>query len=320
MASVGPVGDPSWREAWQQALYGPEGFYRAEGGPARHFTTATHGLLGRRLAGALLQLARESGLDHIVDVGAGRGELLTHLRSADDNVRLTGIDVVERPEGLADGAEWCSAPGGAELPSSLDRLEGALVVAHEWLDVVPCEIAEVDPHGVLRHRTVDPRTGTEDWGAPLDGPALEWARHHWPATEPGTRVEVGRSRDDAWSGLLRRIDRGLAIAVDYGHRGGERPAAGTLTAYRGGAQVAPVPDGTCDLTAHVAMDTLDHDDLIDQRTALRGLGLDGSTPPHSLALADPGRYVRELERATADGALTARGGFGDFLWALKRVG
>ena len=310
----------TWREAWQRALYGSAGFYRTGGGPARHFATATHGVLGRRLATALAGLARERQLPHLIDVGAGRGELLASLREADPDLRLTGIDVVDRPKGLPDGVGWATAPGGPDLPDSLDGLRGVLVLAHEWLDVVPCDIAEVDDHGVLRQRTVEPATGVESWGQPVAGPALEWAQRHWPATQPGTRVEIGLARDRAWDGLLERISEGIAIAVDYGHCGGERPGDGTLTAYRKGVQVPPVPDGGCDLTAHVAMDTLDHDDLIDQRTALRGLGLDGTTPSHTMAQADPVGYVRELERASADGALTARGGFGDFLWAIKRVG
>ena len=31
-----------WSDAWQAALYGPRGFYRAASGPAGHFSTATH--------------------------------------------------------------------------------------------------------------------------------------------------------------------------------------------------------------------------------------------------------------------------------------
>jgi SAM-dependent MidA family methyltransferase len=314
------MGGISWRDAWQQALYGPRGFYRAAGGPGRHFTTATHGVLGRALARALVQLAGDRGLTHIVDIGAGRGELLSHLAAADQGLRLTGVDVVQPPEGLPPGVVWAVSPGGPALPDSLDRLHDALVVAHEWLDVVPCDIAEVDDDGVLRHRLVDPATGVEAWGDPVVGSALGWAERHWPASLPGHRVEIGESRDEAWAGLLARIASGVAIAVDYGHRGGERPVEGTLTAYRSGNLADPVPDGSCDLTAHVAMDTLDHDDLIDQRTALRGLGLDSTTPPMSLAAREPQAYLRALEESSAAGALMARGGFGDFLWSIKHVG
>ena len=81
-----------------------------------------------------------------------------------------------------------------------------------------------------------------------------------------------------------------------------------------------MPDGSCDLTAHVAMDSLDHDELVDQRTALRGLGVDGRTPPIALAGSDPHAYLRALASGSAAAVLVAPGGFGDFLWAVKRVG
>ncbi len=309
-----------WREAWQRALYGPSGFYRSTSGPAGHFTTATHGPLGPVLAGALLQLAEDEGCGRIVDVGCGRGELLTQLRHLDHEVALTGVDVVGRPKGLPHDVDWLVSPGGASLPDALDRLDATLVVAHEWLDVVPCTIAQVDAEGRLREVLVDPDSGEESVGDEVADVDRDWVRSHWRATEPGDRVEVGSSRDGAWSDLLQRLRSGVAVAVDYGHRGGERPAEGTLTAYREGTVVDPVPDGTCDLTAHVAMDSLDHDELVDQRTALRGLGVQGAPPPRQLAADDPAAYLRALSHASAAASLTARGGFGDFWWAIKRVG
>ena len=314
------MGGIGWREAWYGALYGPHGFYRSPSGPAGHFTTATHGPLGPVLAGALLQLAQDEGCSHIVDVGCGRGELLAQVRRLDRDVALTGVDVVDRPRHLPPGIHWLSSPGGESLPDGLDRLDGALVVAHEWLDVVPCPIAEVDDDGLLREVYVDPQTGEESHGAEIGGEERVWAARHWAATEPGQRVEIGLTRDRAWAGLLRRMRGGVAVAVDYGHRGGERPSGGTLTAYREGVVVAPVPDGTCDLTAHVAMDSLDHDELLDQRTALRSLGVQAATPPRQLAADDPAAYLRALSHASAASSLTARGGFGDFWWAIKRVG
>lgn len=308
-----------WERAWHEALYGPEGFYRSPSGPAAHFATATHGRTGAVLAEALLRLAHQHGLTRVVDVGAGRGELLSRLHDIDPALHLTGVDVVTRPRDLPAPVGWLVSPGGPNLPEGLGRLTSALVVAHEWLDVVPCAIAEVDADGILRERLVD-RAGAESWGAPLAGESLAWSEAHWPVSEPGQRVEVGLTRDRAWAGLLHRMDSGIAVAVDYGHRRGERPAEGTLTAYRSGRQVEPVPDGTCDLTAHVAMDSLDHTELLDQRTVLRGLGIKGTPPPHDLARSDPAGYLRALEQAGAAAALTARGGFGDFLWALRPVG
>jgi SAM-dependent MidA family methyltransferase len=314
------MGAVAWRRAWQEALYGDHGLYRQPAGPQGHFLTATHGTPGAALAGALVHLAREHGLTQVVDIGAGRAELLRQLHAAGPTLRLTGVEVVPRPEELPPEVTWLVSPGGAALPDGLRGLRDALVVAHEWLDVVPCPVAEVDETGVLRHRWVEPSTGTESWGPPVDGEDLRWAVAHWPASTPGQRVEIGLARDRSWSGLLARIETGVALAVDYGHRGGERPAFGTLTAYRAGRQVSPVPDGTCDLTAHVAMDTLDHDELLDQRTALRGLGVVAGRPPRELARTEPAAYLRALERSSAAAALTRPGGFGDFLWAVKRVG
>lgn len=309
-----------WQAAWQGALYGPDGFYRGPAGPAGHFTTATHGTLGEVLAGAVARLARENGLTHVVDVGAGRGELLTHVYAADPALRLTGVDVVVRPQSLAAEVEWQTAPGGAALPPALRDLDHTLVIAHEWLDVVPCPVAEVDGDGDLRLVMVDDSTGVESFGALVDGDELAWATAHWEPTASGDRVEVGLPRDRAWADLVSRVDRGVLVAVDYGHRGGDRPMGGTLAAYRHGQLVTPVPDGTCDLTAHVAMDTLDHDELLDQRTALRGLGVEGRQPPLELASRDPQAYLHALAASSAAAALTAPGGFGDFLWAVKRVG
>ena len=99
----------------------------------------------------------------------------------------------------------------------------------------------------------------------------------------------------------------------------DRPTGGTLAAYRDGAQVPPVPDGTCDLTAHVAVDSLEHDELTTQRAALRSPRLDATTPPHDLARTDPAGYLAALARASAAGALTAPDGLGAFRWVLRRV-
>jgi len=260
----------------------------------------------------------------VVDLGAGRGELATHLVEAlaalpSTRVRVLAVDVVDRPEGLDEQVEWLRSPGGAGLPLELTDLRHALVVAHEWLDVVPCTVAEVDDAGTPREVLVDPASGEESLGAPLSAADRRWADAHWPTTRPGDRIEVGRARDDAWSDLVSRVASGTLVAVDYGHTATSRPHGGTLTAYAGGQLTSPVPDGSCDLTAHVAMDTLDADVVRTQREALQALGLTGATPPHALASADPLAYLAALERAGAEAGLLDRDGFGGFWWAVKRV-
>ena len=317
-----------WDQAWQTALYGTSGFYRGPAGPAGHFTTATHGGPGRVLARALLAWADLLGCDGIIDVGAGRGELLTHLYGLAPHRPLTGVDVVGRPEALSADVRWLTSRGGSRLPDDL-RPAGALVVAHEWLDVVPCPVVEVDIHGRPRVVLVDAKTGAETLGPELQGADLEWCQRFWPdiygdAAEPGRRAkvgrraEVGRARDLAWSALLRSMDGGAAIAVDYGHTAGDRPLAGSLMAYRSGEVVATVPDGCCDLTAHVAVDSLRHDELLRQREALHRVGVSGRTPDHATARTDPAGYLAALAVASHAAVLLAPGGFGDFWWVVAR--
>ncbi|HET7762464.1 MAG TPA: SAM-dependent methyltransferase [Phycicoccus sp.] len=310
-----------WREAWQDALYGPRGAYRAAAGPAGHFTTSTHGPLGAVLAEAVGRLAGREGTHHVVDVGAGRGELLTALHSLRPDLRLTGVDVVARPSGLPRTVDWLVSPGGPDLPDALADLDDVLVVAHEWLDVVPCTVAEVVAPGRLAVVLVDPATGEESLGGTPDPGELAWCDRHWPVDHVpvGARVEVGWSRDRAWAGLVDRVRRGTLLAVDYGHTRAERPLHGTLTGYRAGELVDPVPDGSCDVTAHVAVDSLDHDELMTQRAALHALGIRAETPARDDAARDPAGYLAGLARASAVAALTDPGGLGGFSWVLRRV-
>jgi SAM-dependent MidA family methyltransferase len=311
-----------WKQAWDQALYGEGGFYRQIDGPAGHFSTATQGVpeIGEMLARALLKLMAQEGLDTFVDVGCGRGELLEHVHQLSPEVHCVGVDIVDRPR-LSDPISWIRSPGGAQLPDELDGLSDTLVFANEWLDVVPCPIAEIDGEGELREVLVNISSGDERLGEVVAGSDREWCQWFWPLDhlQPGDRLEIGETRDAAWDDLLARLASGLAVAVDYGHTIGSRPAPGSLTGYRLGRQVLPIPDRSCDLTAHVAMDSLTHDELVDQRTALRQLGISGQNPPHDLSRIDPMAYLRGLSTASAAAVLTARGGFGDFLWAFSRA-
>lgn len=325
--------------AWHEALYAAErGFYVTRGGPSAHFTTAAHGPTGAVLAAALLRLWHRTHQDRpraIVDVGAGRGELATHLLHAlTDNPsagsrysagagrvripRILAVDIVTRPGGLDERIEWLRSSGGAALPDEFTELSGALVIAHEWLDVIPCTIAQVDESGSPREVLVD-AAGQESLGGPLGDAEREWAEQHWSGARPGGRIEIGIARDEIWSALVSRVHDGLLVAVDYGHVEGERPDGGTLTAYVHGARITAVPDGSCDLTAHVAMDTLEHDELIRQRDVLRDLGLRGHNPDVALATTDPPGYLAALAQTSAEARLIARGGFGDYWWAVRHV-
>ncbi|GAA1598005.1 SAM-dependent methyltransferase [Actinoplanes couchii] len=306
----------------QAALYGDGGFFTREE-PADHFRTSVHA--SPLFAGALARFAVrvDEALGHpavfdLVDVGAGRGELIAGMLAAlpsglAGRVRATAVEVAPRPGGLDPAVHW--RPG---LP---DRVTG-LLMATEWLDNVPLDVLETDEHGRLRKVLVDPATGAETLGAPADPADLFWAGRWWPG--PG-RIEVGTPRDRAWADAVDAVRHGVALCVDYGHVQAERPAFGTLTGFRDGRQVPPVPDGSCDVTAHVAMDSVAaatgapfH--LLRQREALRSLGVDGSRPSLELAHTDPVGYLRRLSTAGAAAELTDPTGLGGHWWLWHEVG
>lgn len=326
-----------WRYAMRRALYGPAGFYtRSAPGPAGHFRTSAHA--GSPLvASALLRLVdavdaalgRPARLD-LVDVGAGRGELLTTMvRAAPDTLarrlRPLAVERAPRPDNLPDGIGWTGT-----APTTVT----GVLLATEWLDNVPLDVAVADPPGPPRYLLVDPVTGAESTGEPVTGADARWIERWWPsppaddaadAEAVPVRIEIGRTRDDAWAAAVGTVARGLALTVDYGHLRDSRPAFGTLTGYRSGRQVAPVPDGTCDVTAHVAVDSAAEAGglpyaISTQRAFLRALGVDGRRPPLESAATDPAGYVRALAAASTAAELTDPAGLGGHFWLLHPRG
>ncbi|CAL9462605.1 hypothetical protein SUDANB6_02670 [Streptomyces sp. enrichment culture] len=321
-----------WRAAAQDALYGPRGFYRRPEGPAGHFRTSVHAsrLFARAVARLLCRvdaaLGRPARLD-FVDMAAGRGELVAGVLAAlpadvAARTRAYAVEIAGRPDGLDHRIEWLAQP-----PRGIT----GLLFANEWLDNVPVEVAETDAAGVAR-RVLVRADGTERLGEPVTGADAQWLRRWWPLPAgegpagEGLRAEIGLPRDEAWASAVGRLGRGLAVAVDYAHTRGTRPPFGTLTGFREGRETAPVPDGSCDITAHVALDAcaaacaLPGTRLLPQRDVLPALGVTGVRPPLALASTDPAGYVRALASAGEAAELTAPGGLGDFVWLLQPVG
>ena len=321
----------TWRQAMQTALYGPDGFYTRGEPPARHFRTSVH--VSPRYAAAVLDLLRhvDAELGHpgridLVDVGAGGGELLGQVLAAAGpepglarRIAAHAVEVAPRPAGLDPRIRWAASP-----PAAIT----GLVVASEWLDNVPLDVVELTPAGPALVQ-VDTGTGAERPGPPPDEADLAWLRAWWPLRTLGDRAEVGRTRCEAWAGTVRRIGRGVAFAADYGHVRAARPGCGTLTGYLEGRAVPSIPDGSRDITAHVALDacaaagrragagqTL----LTTQREALRGLGVHGARPPLALAATDPETYLRQLSQAAEDAELVDAQGLGGFGWLVQTVG
>jgi SAM-dependent MidA family methyltransferase len=280
-----------------------------------------------------------------VDMAAGRGELVTGVLAAlpaevASRARGYAVERADRPADLDHRIEW--------LPEPPEGVTG-LLFANEWLDNVPVDVAEVDSEGVARLVLVR-GDGTERLGEPVAGAEAEWLRRWWPLSSEGAgalpeavgpapeearapydeartpsegaRAEIGLPRDTAWASAVAALDRGLAVAVDYAHFAAARPSFGTLTGFREGRETVPVPDGSCDITAHVALDAcaLPGGRVVTQRAALRALGVSGARPALTLASTDPTAYVRALASAGAAAELTALGGLGDFGWLIQPVG
>ena len=323
----------------RQALYGSDGFYARGERPAAHFRTSVHA--SARYAAAMLALLREVDtalgqpprLD-LVDVGAGQGELLTGMLELAQprpgpaapaaaaplagRIVAHAVEVAPRPAGLSPRIRWRAEPPG--------RITG-LVIASEWLDSIPLDVAELTPDGP-RIVLVDPATAAERSGHPASLAERAWLREWWPLRQPGDRAELGDSRCAAWSGLIGRLDRGLAVAADYGHQQASRPAAGSMAGFLDGRPVRPIPDGSRDVTAHVAIDACaaaglaagaTHTLLTTQRAALRALGLAGRRPPLSWADRDPAGYLSALRAAAEEAELTEAAGLGGFSWLVQAV-
>jgi SAM-dependent MidA family methyltransferase len=269
----------AWSVAWERAAVGPAGFYQREG-PYEHFATSItrSSELAARLAALmsprLAALIQRYGSATVTDAGAATGVLLQQVRAALDpdiaeQLAWRAVDVRPRPTALPDGIEWVH--GDARQIATAVAPGPGVLIAHELLDDVPCDILEIDEGCRRRLVLVDPATGHEELGpdstdlstcARLGVDASHigaWCDRWWPRREPAARVEVGLSRDILWHSLASTISDGLAVAIDYGHVQDERDSGlwdgGTLTAFRGGRAVSVVPDGSANLTAHVAMDS-----------------------------------------------------------------
>lgn len=335
----------------ERSLYGPDGFYVAGSGAGGHFRTSASasppvrelfaGAIGVLLDRVDSALDRPDRLD-LVDVGAGSGDLLeavlasigSHLAA---RVQPAAVELRHRPVGLSEQLRWLD-----DVPDTT-----GLLIANEWLDNVPVDVAvgaaaalrsDFDAHLVDAHLVdasaidgdrvllVD-RTGAESPGPTPTAQELAWLARWWPT---GQRREIGIQRDAAWAEAVSRIRRGLAVAIDYSHTAADRPAYGTLTAFRRGRETGPIPDGLRDLTAHVAIDSVAaagaasgtaagrvvRTVLTDQRTALGALGLGARRPDYA---ADPSGYGPALQRASDAAELLDSTGLGAFSWLLQGI-
>ena len=243
------TGGAGWREAAEEALYGPGGFYRRPGGPGGPFPDLRARLPALRRApwpgccagstrrwGARAELA-------FVDMAAGRGELVTGVLAAlpadvASRARAYAVELAGRPADLDHRIEWLAEPPAGDHRAAVrQRVAGQRAGGRR--------------RGGRRGRTpgwcsyaADGRRAARGAGR-RGGGASGWTRW-WPLPpEEGLRAEIGLPRD-------QRLGRRPSARVDAraggrrrlrAHSPDARPPFGTLTGFREGRETAPVPDG-----------------------------------------------------------------------------
>jgi SAM-dependent MidA family methyltransferase len=310
----------TWFDAWIESAYGADGFWRRHW-PGEHFRTAA--TTGSALAGSLTSVLDRFGTGSVVvDVGAGDGQLLRSLAELRPELRLAGIDIRPRPQGLPGEIQWAEdlwdvryagwTTGHAE--ELLHQSGRVLILCCEWLDDLPCRVVHYEADG-WREIVVDD-AGEQRAGPRLVEADLEWADRWWST---GQRAEIGLTRDRAWSTLAAAVSRrgGCAVVIDYGHRRSERPVNGSFTAYRDGRSVPPAPSAEVNLTAHVSVDSV--------RAAGEALGLDTELcclQAEAIALLEsPARAdldpLADLSHRSARAALSSPYGLGSHWWLVQ---
>lgn len=334
--------------AWSEAMRRANETFYAEHAAEDAFRTSM--AAAPAMARALLALIEyvDTALDHpdeldVVDVGCGDGALLNALVALVDmrpppadqatalatRIRPRGVDLRPRPPTLDPQIAWTQGVAPAVVPPGIV----GLVVAHEWLDDLAVDVVGVTGSHQATRRVVDVADlKHRATAAASDDDAVQWTRTWWPsALDPDsqtTHAESGQHRDRAWAQIASAVDAGLLLAIDYGHRRDDRPREATLRGFAGGTPLAPVPDGSMNLTAHVAMDACaaaaravlsdrgsdGHDALITQKHALSALEQAATSPAGASA---PGlqSLVEHGQRAELMDPLA----LGANLWLLQSV-
>lgn len=266
----------SWAQAWRSASTGPRGFYRTHKAEDE-FRTSIHvdSSVADTLAAFVHAACQQSAPAEfaVIDVGSGSGQLLADLaKCLPPGCSYVGIDIRPRPTGLPEPIEWIqrTIDETTENITGRDGNLAGVLIAHEFLDDIPCDVVELDENLRPRLVLVDPATGREEIGPGLADPAcvrylespneaLAWLERWWPPTRPLARREIGLARDRVWARLRRVLASGTAIAIDYGHRHSDRATglwdAGTIKGFAAGRVRRPIPDGSCNITANVALDS-----------------------------------------------------------------
>lgn len=274
----GPV---SFAEYMRECLYHPEfGYYsKPEARRFADFYTSVdvHPIFGRLLARQLAEMWDVLGRPRkfsAVEAGAGTGRLAAHIldfavQKLPEFYAALGYVCVEQSPArrarhhgnLRNHLESGTALSAAELPH---EIPAGCVFSNELLDAFPVHRVVVQ-RGHLREIYVnfEDNIFTEELG-PLSSPEIaKYFEGQEVGLREGQQAEVNLDACEWIQDVGRRLDRGFALTVDYGHEAAElynqRHMRGTLLAYsehRASEDFFAAP-GEQDLTAHVNFTALD---------------------------------------------------------------
>jgi len=218
MPALPPPRDPSWKQAWDAALYGPSGYLRSHPATSSAPDDAVLALIAGRAP-------------HEVALLGSAGALAPAVSAQGTFVRF---DVPASYSGLVVAVDWLS-----HVPTHVVQVgdDGFPRLVH-----VSPETGRESQGARLNETAVPQSIGL-------------WLTDWWPVVDHGVgaRAEVGTSRDAAWRDVVRRLGQGgVAVAIDPSHLISSRPFGGSLSSPAGPV----VPDGQRDLVAAVAVDSV----------------------------------------------------------------
>jgi SAM-dependent MidA family methyltransferase len=336
----------------EMALYdGHAGYYEKAGRVGREgdFVTGAswHPAFARCLVRIAEELAKElGGVAHLVDVGAGEGELLGFLSEAAAGANRVNLLGVERS---AIRRRIATERSGARLHADIHDLppiRGA-VICYELFDALPVRALAVGPSGELLERHVDlmpsagsarpsgddvptgePRFAFTELACDDADSVLERLSRYSVVLEPGQLLEIRPGAAELARALAAKLDRGLLLVFDYGAPAralyGPMRRGGTLEAFSRhdvSRDVLSEP-GSRDITAWVDFSELEHElsaagltlrGLVSQSRVLAAAGI-----ANELTIDDPETPI-EPERVAERNAIAklfAPGGMGEAIRVL----
>lgn len=211
-------------------------------------------LFGQALAVQVGQALRETGVDTVVEFGAGSGalaeQLLGSLGGAVRRYQIVELSASLRERqqarltGFAGRVEWLDA-----WPDAIE----AVVVGNEVLDAMPVQLLAFDGSHWAERGVVWTGTGF----AFADRPSDLRPPGGLGGFVPGTVTELHRQGEAFIASLAARLQRGAAMLIDYGFPEAEyyhpQRVGGTLMCHQAHRTDADplVAVGDKDITAHV---------------------------------------------------------------------